>query len=31
MIPLGKQQGISRNLSTSSPEELSGNCRAAVY
>jgi hypothetical protein len=27
MIPFGKQQEILRDLSTSSPEELSGNCR----
>jgi hypothetical protein len=27
MVPFGKQQEILRDLSTSSPEELSGNCR----
>jgi hypothetical protein len=26
MVPLGKQQEILRDLSTSSPEQLSGNC-----
>jgi hypothetical protein len=31
MIPFGKQQEILRDLSTSSPEELSGNCRKTVY
>jgi hypothetical protein len=27
MIPFGKQQEILRELLTSSPEEVSGNCR----
>jgi len=27
MVPFGTQQEILRDLSTSSPEELSGNCR----
>jgi hypothetical protein len=31
MIPFGKQQEILRDLSTSSPEGLSGNCRKTVY
>jgi hypothetical protein len=31
MVPFGKQQDISRDLSTSSPEDLSGNCREPVY
>ncbi|MDQ1452736.1 MAG: hypothetical protein QOK38_2602, partial [Acidobacteriaceae bacterium] len=30
MVPFGKQQEILRDLSTSSPEELSGNCRETV-
>jgi hypothetical protein len=31
MVPFGKQQEILRDLSTSSPEERSGNCRETVY
>jgi len=31
MIPFGKQQEILRDLPTSSPEGLSGNCRKTVY
>jgi hypothetical protein len=31
MLPFGKQQELLRDLSTSSPEELSGNCRETVY
>ncbi len=31
MVPFGKQQDILRDLSTSRPEELSGNCRETVY
>jgi hypothetical protein len=31
MIPFGKQQEILRDLSASIPEELTGNCRKAVY
>ena len=30
MIPFGKQQEILRDFSTSSPEELSGNCRETL-
>jgi hypothetical protein len=30
MIPVGKQQEILRDLSTSSPEDLSGNGRETV-
>ena len=30
MTPFGKQQEIWRDLSTSSPEDLSGNCRETV-
>ena len=30
MIPFGKQQEILRDLSTSSPDEVSGNCREAA-
>ncbi len=31
MVPLGKQQEILRDLSTSSPEELSGDCLETIY
>jgi hypothetical protein len=30
MIPVGKQQEILRDLSTSIPEDLSANCRETV-
>jgi hypothetical protein len=30
MVSFGKQQEVLRDLSTSSPEELSGNCRETV-